>query len=248
MQVTATIYAILIAFVIVDAYSQVRDSQADVSSKAASLAVIYENSRGLPEPGADEIRDGSARLRADRDRSGHPAARGERRPGPRGRPPARAALPDRAAARTRDRGRARRVRQRPSAPSTTSSRRAPSCSTQRGRRSRTTLIFLLVVIGLVVMAVATLLDTQHRRLAPLHPVGARARHLADDRARDQPGLPVQRADPGHRRTHSRVRPLPRRALSTHAGRRSGADGCSDAVDEIGEAVHQLRLSSSEKLR
>jgi hypothetical protein len=55
LQVMATIYAILIAFVIVDAYSQVRDSQADVSSKAASLAVIFENSRGLPEPGRHAI-------------------------------------------------------------------------------------------------------------------------------------------------------------------------------------------------
>ena len=57
LQVTATIYAILIAFVIVDAYGQLRDTQAQISTKAASLAIVYENSRDLPRSAGEPIRE-----------------------------------------------------------------------------------------------------------------------------------------------------------------------------------------------
>src|SRR4029453_11073839 len=45
LQVTATIYAILIAFVIVDAYSQLRDTQSTFSEKPRGLAAANEKSR-----------------------------------------------------------------------------------------------------------------------------------------------------------------------------------------------------------
>jgi hypothetical protein len=161
MQVTATIYAILIAFVIVDAYSQVRDSQSDVSSKAASLAVIYENSRGLPDPGGAEIREATldyARTVIDR---GIPRLE-------------QSARPDREADRDLEQlfrtlqglnptGDAQRVAYEASV------RGLDNVVATRAKlldAARPTipdeLIFLLIAIGLVVMAVATLLDTQHR--------------------------------------------------------------------------------------
>jgi hypothetical protein len=53
LQVAATIYAILIAFVIVDAYNQVQSTQREISTKASDLAIVFENSRAFePESGA----------------------------------------------------------------------------------------------------------------------------------------------------------------------------------------------------
>ena len=161
MQVTATIYAILIAFVIVDAYSQVRDSQGDVSSKAASLAVIYENSRGLPEPGATQVREAAiAYGRAVIDR-GIPRLEASDDP-------------DREADRQleelfRTVQRLEPTTEAERAAYTASIRALDNVVATRAKlldAARPTipdeLIFLLIAIGLVVMAVATLLDTQHR--------------------------------------------------------------------------------------
>jgi Protein of unknown function (DUF4239) len=56
LQALATIYAVLVAFVIVDEYSQLRNAQEQVSSKAAQLSIIFENSRNLPQPDGLAIR------------------------------------------------------------------------------------------------------------------------------------------------------------------------------------------------
>jgi hypothetical protein len=56
LQALATIYAVLVAFVIVDEYSQLRDTQTQVATKAAELSVIFENSRNLPDVDGGRIR------------------------------------------------------------------------------------------------------------------------------------------------------------------------------------------------
>jgi hypothetical protein len=56
LQALATIYAVLVAFVIVDEYSQLRDTQGQVSSEAAQLSVIFENSRNLPQAEGTALR------------------------------------------------------------------------------------------------------------------------------------------------------------------------------------------------
>jgi Protein of unknown function (DUF4239) len=56
LQVTATLYAILIGFVVVDEYTQLRNVQAQVSEKAGALASVFENSRGLDEPAGHNVR------------------------------------------------------------------------------------------------------------------------------------------------------------------------------------------------
>ena len=164
LQVTATIYAILIAFVIVDEYTQVGDTQAQVSSKAASLAVVYENSRAFPSPTAAEMRKASTRLRPGSRRPR--ASRSSRSTGE----------PDRSTDRQlEEMFRAvqanRTDRPRPSGrPTTRRSRaldeivatRAKLIDSARADDPERRCSLLLVVIGLVVMAVATLLDTQHR--------------------------------------------------------------------------------------
>ena len=47
LQALATIYAVLVAFVIVDEYTTLRNTQSQVATKAAQLGVIFENSRNL---------------------------------------------------------------------------------------------------------------------------------------------------------------------------------------------------------
>jgi hypothetical protein len=56
LQVLATMYAILIAFVIVDEYTQLRSAQSEVSDKAAALSTLFENSRAFPTPQGDLVR------------------------------------------------------------------------------------------------------------------------------------------------------------------------------------------------
>ena len=162
LQVTATIYAILIAFVIVDAYSAVGDAQSQVSAKAASLAVVYENSRGLPEGPGGEVRAATLRYARGVIDRGIPRLEDS-------------AEPDR----TTDRRLEDLFRTVQGIEPTGPSERAAYDSIVRGMdeivatraklldSARATipapLLLLLVVIGLVVMAVATMLDTQHRR-------------------------------------------------------------------------------------
>jgi hypothetical protein len=161
LQVTATIYAILIAFVIVDAYGQLRDTQAQISTKAASLAIVYENSRDLPRSAGEPIRESAL------DYARAVVARGIPRLEETDEPD-----------RPTDRALEKLFRQVQRYEPTSDSQRAAYENTVRAldevvaTRSQLldsaratippTLIALLIVIGLVVMAVATLLDTRHR--------------------------------------------------------------------------------------
>jgi len=56
VQVLATIYAVLVAFVIVNQYSQLRAANEQVAAKAADLSAMYENSRIFPTPEGQELR------------------------------------------------------------------------------------------------------------------------------------------------------------------------------------------------
>ncbi|HEY4396840.1 MAG TPA: DUF4239 domain-containing protein [Acidimicrobiia bacterium] len=56
VQVLATIYAVLVAFVIVNQYSQLRSANEQVAAKAADLSAMYENSRIFPTAEGDELR------------------------------------------------------------------------------------------------------------------------------------------------------------------------------------------------
>ena len=49
VQVLATIYAVLVAFVIVTEYNQLRSANDQVAAKAAALTAMHENSRVFPE-------------------------------------------------------------------------------------------------------------------------------------------------------------------------------------------------------
>jgi hypothetical protein len=162
LQVTATIYAILIAFVIVDAYSQLRDTQGEISSKASHLAVIYENSRDLPDSAGEEIRQDTLTYARSVVDHGIPRLEDTSHP---------------------DVGTDRRLEEL----FRTVQRYEPQSESERAAYQNTvnaldgivttraqlldsarasipiTLLALLVIIGLVVMAVATLLDTRHRR-------------------------------------------------------------------------------------
>jgi hypothetical protein len=61
LQALATIYAVLVAFVIVNEYSQFRSAQSQVSDKAAQLSIVFENSRNLPEADGTAIRAAALR-------------------------------------------------------------------------------------------------------------------------------------------------------------------------------------------
>ncbi|MGH9027062.1 MAG: hypothetical protein ACRDWD_13245 [Acidimicrobiia bacterium] len=57
LSVLATIYAVLAAFVIVDEYGQLQNTQQAVSDKAAALSAVSENSRALPEGDGQPVRN-----------------------------------------------------------------------------------------------------------------------------------------------------------------------------------------------
>jgi hypothetical protein len=56
VQVIATIYAVLVAFVIVSEYSQLRSANDQVAAKAAELSAITENSRVFAEAEGHDLR------------------------------------------------------------------------------------------------------------------------------------------------------------------------------------------------
>lgn len=161
LQVTATIYAILMAFVIVDAYSSIGSAQSEVSSKAASLAIISESSRGLPEPGASKLRESAVAYAKAVVEHGlpHLESSGELSLG----------VDDELETMFR-RFRAIEPTSEPEKASYSSvSHALDAVVATRAKIVDAALptipgplLLLLVVIGLVVMAVATLLDTQHR--------------------------------------------------------------------------------------
>jgi len=161
LQVTATIYAILIGFVVVDEHTQLRSTQLEVADKASALANVFENSRGLHEPDGAAIRAATLVYARSFTASSIPAL-------------GRRAEPD--AATTQALGHLLQV-VHATEPVTQSEIAAYAATlsalntalTTRERiigSSRATvpagLVWLLIVVGVVVTAVATSLDTQHR--------------------------------------------------------------------------------------
>ena len=161
LQVTATIYAILIAFVIIDAYNQVQSTQREISSKASNLAIVYENSRAFESESGTDVRAAAmAYAKAV-------VARGIPRLEDSG-------APDRETdARLEALFRAVQAVE----PKNQSDQAAYDATVRSldgivGTRAELldsarstvpdTLLILLFIIGLIVMGVATLLDTQHR--------------------------------------------------------------------------------------
>jgi hypothetical protein len=161
LQVVATIYAILIAFVIVDEYTTVRDAQSQVSDKAAALAVVTENSRAFG-PAGETVRE--ATLVYARSVVDHalPKLREEARPDQRND----AALEKvyRAVQAVVPRGDAQRASYEQMADAVDELTRTREALINSANASVPNVLFwLLFLIGLSVMAVATLLDTQNRQ-------------------------------------------------------------------------------------
>jgi hypothetical protein len=161
LQVTATIYAILIAFVIVDEYTQLRDTQSQISDKASSLSIMYESSRSLPEPAGNNVRVATLAYARTVVASGFPLLEHAAEPDPQS-----------------DKAIERLYRVvghiSPSGPQQQEaydsiahnlndvvSTRAQLINSARASLP-TALFWLLVTIGVTVMSVATLLDTRHR--------------------------------------------------------------------------------------
>lgn len=83
LQALATIYAVLVAFVIVNEYSQFRTAQSQVSTKAAQLSILFENSRNLPEADGTRIRAAALRYAREDLRDGIPYLERTSAPSPR---------------------------------------------------------------------------------------------------------------------------------------------------------------------
>jgi len=162
LQVTATIYAILIAFVIVDAYNDVQATQREISTKAANLAIIYENSRAFEPGDGAPVRDATIAYADAVLARGIPRLED-------------AGTPDRAtddrledlfrvvqAMHPKDRADQAAYDETVRAIDGLVGTRAELLDSARATVPDVLLI-LLVIIGLVVMGLATLLDTQHRR-------------------------------------------------------------------------------------
>jgi hypothetical protein len=162
LQVTATIFAILIAFVIVDEYSQVQDAQGQITQKAAALSVVYENSRALPSEDGEEIRGALLDYARSVVRFALPQLEDSATPN---------AKADRALQRVYDtvqgvepQGEAQRTAYDATVGALDDVTRTKARIVDSARPTVPTALFwMLFVVGIVVMSVATLLDTRHRR-------------------------------------------------------------------------------------
>jgi hypothetical protein len=161
LQVTATIYAILIAFVIVDEYTQLRAAQSQVSDKSAQLSAIFENSRGLPQPGGARVQQATLAYAHAVVDHGFPHLESS-------------ATPDATTDHAIERLYRAAQRIEPRTPSQQAaydqvikaldglvSTRANLVSSARSTIPAA-LFWLLAIIGLTVMSIAALLDTRHR--------------------------------------------------------------------------------------
>lgn len=162
LQVTATIYAILIAFVIVDAYNDVQATQREISTKASNLAIIYENSRAFePDDGAP-VRDATLAYADAVLARGIPRLEDSGRPDPG--TDARLEELFRVVQEMHPKDRADQAAYDASVRALDGivGTRAELLDSARATVPDALLV-LLFIIGLVVMGLGTLLDTQHRR-------------------------------------------------------------------------------------
>jgi Protein of unknown function (DUF4239) len=162
LQALATIYAVLVAFVIVDEYSQLRDTQSQVAIKAAQLSVIFENSRNLPPVNAARVQTAAiryARIMVDQSlpelvHSSRPSAQGD------------AALENiyRVVATIEPTTESSKVayQQILTALATVDQTRTNLINSAKASIP-SSLFFILAVLAVAVLAVGTMLDTQHRR-------------------------------------------------------------------------------------
>ena len=162
LQALATVYAVLVAFVIVDEYGQLRSAQDQVSTKAAQLSIIFENSRNLPEADGTAVRHAIldyARLDV---RVGLPALARTSKPSP----AIDASLENiyRVVSRIEPTTESAKVAYAEilSALAQVSQTRSNLVNSTKATIP-TSLFVILVVLAGAVLAVATLMDTRHRR-------------------------------------------------------------------------------------
>jgi hypothetical protein len=162
LQVVATIYAILIAFVIVDEYSQIRSAQDQVYDKVSGLSIVFENSRDLPDREGEPVRETTLAYARSVITNGLPNLEEHDRPDL-----------------DTDQKLEAVYRALQGFEPTTESQRAAYSEmldaldavtrtrqqliNAAGSSVPNELVWLLGLIGVTVMAVATMLDTQHRR-------------------------------------------------------------------------------------
>jgi Protein of unknown function (DUF4239) len=162
VQVLATIYAVLVAFVIVTEYNQLSSANEEVAAKAAALTAITENSRVFPEAEGGRLRvavDGYARAIAD---DAFPALARSARPEPiadqeleaifRALNDVRPSTPQEGAAYSQSLERLDEVAETKA-----------QIINASGETIPWPLVTLLAIMGVTLLVVSTLLDTRHRR-------------------------------------------------------------------------------------
>jgi hypothetical protein len=162
LQALATIYAVLVAFVIVDEYGQLRSAQAQVSDKAAQLSVIFENSRNLPPPEGLAIRQAVLTYARLDLRVGLPSLARSSKPSP----VIDAALEDiyRVVSRIEPTTESARAAYEQILNSLAQVAQTRSNLTNSTKSTIPTSLFvILVVLAAAVLGVSTLMDTRHRR-------------------------------------------------------------------------------------
>jgi hypothetical protein len=162
VQVLATIYAVLVAFVIVTQYNQLRSANDQVAAKAAALTATTENSRVFPEAEGGRLRtaiDGYSRAVVDDAfpalaRTGRPEniAGRELEAMFRALHDVRSTTPQESAAYAQSLERLDEVAET----------KAQIISAS-GETIPWPLVVLLVIMGITLLVVSTVLDTRHRR-------------------------------------------------------------------------------------
>lgn len=82
VQVLATIYAVLVAFVIVNEYSRLQSANDQVATKASELSAMTENSRVFPDAETTPVRDAIAAYAREFVDRGFPRLARDREPSP----------------------------------------------------------------------------------------------------------------------------------------------------------------------
>jgi hypothetical protein len=162
VQVLATIYAVLVAFVIVTEYSQLQSANDEVSVKAAAMIAMTENSRVFPEAEGAEVRTSIVRYARVFVDDAFPALSRTGDPEPaadqalermfRALRDVDPATPEESAAYTQALERLNEVAE-------TKARIVNSA----GETIPWPLVVLLAIMGATVLVVSTVLDTRHRR-------------------------------------------------------------------------------------
>jgi hypothetical protein len=162
VQVLATIYAVLVAFVIVTQYNQLRETNDQVAAKAAALTAMTENSRVFPEAEGGSLRAAIERYARATVVNGFPALAKTGDPEPiadrrleqmfRALLAVHPASPDESAAYAQTLERLDEVAE-------TKAR----ITNAAGETLPWPLVILLTIMGITLLVVSSVLDTRHRR-------------------------------------------------------------------------------------